>query len=67
MKEIAKRIRDLRDDKGMSQKGLAKLMGVSPSVTNSWEKGRTEPDIEMIKKLCKLFGCTAGYLIGIED
>ena len=33
----------------------------------SWEQGRTEPDIKTIVKLCKIFDVSADYLLGLED
>ncbi|MDR2090673.1 MAG: helix-turn-helix domain-containing protein, partial [Clostridiales bacterium] len=31
-----------------------------------WEQGKTEPNIANIQKLCKLFGVTADYILGLE-
>ena len=61
------RIRELRDEKRLSQARLAKEMGVTQQTISDYEKGRIEPSIETIKKLCKFFDVTAGYLLGIEE
>ena len=32
----------------------------------SWEKGRSQPSIEMIRKLCVALSVSADYLLGLE-
>lgn len=51
----------------MTQKNVYELLGVSPNCYASWEQGRTQPDISMIKKLCEIFDVSADYLLAIED
>jgi len=61
------RLKELREDKGLSQTQLAKEMGVSQQTISQYEIGTAEPDIQTIKKLCNFFDVTAGYLLGIEE
>jgi len=61
------RIKELRLEKGISQAKLGKEIGVTDRTISNYETGRTEPDIDATAKLCKIFGVTAGYLLGIED
>ena len=51
----------------MTQKDVYLKLQVSPNCYASWEQGRTEPDIERIKKLCEIFDVSADYLLGLED
>ncbi len=32
-----------------------------------WEQGKTEPSINNICELCKIFGVSADYLLGLEE
>lgn len=43
------------------------MLGVSPNCYASWEQGRTQPDIESIRKLCMIFDVSADYMLGLED
>jgi len=61
------RIKELRQEKGLSQTQLAKEICVDQRTISNYEKGITEPNIQTIKKLCEYFEVTAGYLLGFED
>ena len=65
--EFKNRLKKIRIDRNMTQKNVYELLGVSPNCYASWEQGRTQPDIEMIKKLCEIFNVSADYLIGRDD
>lgn len=61
------RLKELRKEKGKTQKELANELATTDDSIFSWEKGRSQPSIEMIRKLCVAFDVTADYLIGLED
>lgn len=61
------RLKELREEKGLSQTQLGKEIGVDRRTIGSYELGLREPSLETIEKLCKYFGVSAGYLLGIED
>jgi transcriptional regulator with XRE-family HTH domain len=61
------RVREARQDKGLSQDGLAKLLHVKRRTISSWETGANEPSIEMIKKIVKILDVDANFLLGLED
>ena len=61
------RLKELREEKGLSQAQLAKEMGLSQNTISQYETGVLEPNIKTIKKLCEYFGVTAGYLLGLEE
>lgn len=67
METFRKRLKELRHDKKISQIRLARLLGTTNSSVCDWECGRTEPNIEMIIKLCVVFGVSADYILGIEN
>ncbi len=50
--------------KGLTQEQLGKLVGLQKSAISKYEKGRTEPDIEIIKKLANVLDTTTDYLLG---
>lgn len=55
--DVGARIKELRKENNMEQKELAKLLHVSPKTISSWEVNRTQPRMEMIDEMCKVFGC----------
>ena len=62
---FSKRLRELRRSSSLTQKEVAQRIGTNNSSICDWERGRTEPGIADIIKLCKLFDVTADYLLGI--
>lgn len=60
---LAKRIRSLREGASLSQARLAELVFVSRQTVINWEKGRTLPDAESLKRLSAAFGITLDALL----
>lgn len=56
-------IRKYRRQMGLTQAGLAEILGVSQSTVGMWETGERKPDIIMLKKLTGILGCTADDLL----
>ena len=65
--EIRHRIKEQRKEKGLTQKQLAALLQKSETGVASWEQGLSEPCVNDIRALCKIFGVSADYLLGLED
>lgn len=61
---IAQRIKELRTEKGFTQRELANLVGCTQPMIVLWEKGECEPTASVILKLSEVFNCTADYLLG---
>lgn len=61
------RIKELRLEKGMTQLQLANCLHTTNSAVCDWEKGRTQPDLEMLKNIATLFSVTTDYLLGLSD
>lgn len=64
---FAENLKDLRKEKQLSQLQLAKALNTTDDSIYSWEKGRSQPSIEMIRKICIFFDTTADLLIGLEN
>lgn len=61
------KLKMIRKEKGFTQKNIYTILRVSPNCYASWEQGRTQPDIENIRKLCVIFEVSADYLLNLED
>ena len=65
--KFGEKLKSIRKEKGYTQKDIYTILEVSPNCYASWEQGRTQPDIENIKRLCLIFKVSADYLLGFED
>lgn len=61
------RIRELREEKGLSQSALANEINTSQRNIGRWENGENEPTYSQLVKLSDFFECSIDYLIGRED
>lgn len=67
MEIFAKRIAELRKDKGLSQSQLSKEIGISQAAIAFWEAGERIPGALALITISKYFKVSAGYLLGLED
>lgn len=61
------RLKELRNERKLSQRELAKAIGVSPKAVNFWELGVNEPKASYIIALAKFFGVSTDYLLGVTN
>ena len=61
------RIKELREEKKLSQTALAESVGTSQRNIGRWENGENEPTYSQLVKLADYFGVTIDYLVGRED
>ena len=64
---FSERLRDLRNERGISQKELANILFVSQQTVAKWETDRSTPNPEMISKIAQYFNVSSDYLIGMSD
>ena len=64
---IYKRIRDLRDDRDLKQKDLAKLLNCSQQVYSNYELGQRDIPTDILIKLSNLYQVSVDYILGISD
>ncbi len=63
---FAMRLRELREESGVSMVELAKAIGVSDAAVCKWENGLAEPKASYIVRLAEYFDCTVDYILGVE-
>ncbi len=61
------RIKELREEKGLSQKKLADSLGLSAGTVGNWESGIREPNFDTATKVADFFDVTVDYLLGNSD
>ena len=67
MNYFAERLKELRQEKGITQKALAESLGYNQSMISFWENGVNEPTESAIRKAALFFEVSADYLIGLAD
>ena len=60
-------LKKCRSNAGLSQKTLAKLLGISQQAVGSWETGRTSPSPEMIAEIASVLKVSADVLLGLKE
>ncbi len=63
MSKISKNIKQLRQERGMTQDELAQKLFVTRQAISSWENDRTQPDVHMLGKLREVFGVSIEELL----
>lgn len=61
------RIRELREERGLSLMALARAIGVSDTAICKWENQIAEPKLSYIVRLADFFNCSADFLTGRSD
>ena len=61
------RLKELRKEKKLSQKEIAKEMSISEKTLSRWENGESQIKPEKAQQLADYFGVSVGYLLGYSD
>ncbi|MCR5683764.1 MAG: helix-turn-helix domain-containing protein [Clostridiales bacterium] len=67
MEHIGQKIKDLRKKADLTQDRLADYLGVSSQAVSKWEVGQASPDLALIAPLCRVLGCSADELLGLNE
>ena len=62
-----KRLKELREEKGISQQKLADEFHTSQQSIWKYENGLSEPDIKTLMQFADFFDVSVDYLIGVSD
>lgn len=61
------RLKELREESGLSQYSFAAKLGIAQSTVGNWEAGKREPNLDMIGRLADFFKVSTDYLLGRTD
>ena len=61
------RIRDVREDKDLTQGQVAEYLLCDQSLYSKYERGERPIPLEMVVKLAKFYGTSVDYLVGLTD
>ncbi len=61
------RIRDLRNDKDLTQKDIAELLGMSQTGYSKYETGENDIPTAVLIRLAEIHKTSIDYLLGLTD
>lgn len=61
------RIKELRTEKGLTQKQLAEVLNSTQKNVSKYELELLDLSTDLIIRICKFFDVSADYLLGLED
>lgn len=67
MTKFTQRLRQLREERGVSQAAVSKVLGVSRFSIYAYEKGKSAPTLDGLVALADYFDVTVDYLLGRTD
>ncbi len=65
--DYRERLRNIREDRDLTQAEIGKLLNKSQQGYNHIEAGRAELKIEDLITLCRFYGLSADYIIGLVN
>lgn len=65
--DYRERLRQIREDRDLTQAEIGKLLDKSQQGYNHIETGRAELKMEDLAKLCRFYNLSADYILGLID
>ena len=62
-----RRIRDLREDKDLSQSDIAKLLHISQPTYSRYESGALDIPSQVLISLARFYNVSVDYLLGLKN
>lgn len=66
IKGLGERLQEQRILKKLSQKEVASIIDVAPSVISNYESNARIPSVDKLIALARLYRCSTDYLLGLE-
>lgn len=63
---VGESMKRIRLEHNLKQKDIAEVLGIDRSTYSFYETGKTNPTVETLCALCRIYNVTVGYLIGKE-
>ena len=66
MKILGAKIKELRTERGLSQKQLAEKIGVAANTVSQYERGQSKTSIDILANLAVELDTTTDFILGLE-
>lgn len=64
---LYRRIRGLREERGLTQVQMGRILSCSQRVYSNYERGELDIPTEILRKLAQFYGVTTDYLLDLSD
>ena len=64
---VYKRIRDLREDRDLTQKDLSRVLNCSQQVYSNYELGQRDIPTDVLIRLSAFYRVSIDYILGVSD
>ena len=64
--ELGERLKELRLQRGFTQEQAGQILGVSAQVVSKWERGLTQPDVQMMPRIAVLYRISLDELYNMD-
>ena len=61
------RLRDIREDRDITQKEIAEVLHIRQNTYSQYESGKRQVPVEVIVTLARYYRVTTDYLLGVSD
>ena len=65
--DYRQRMRELREDRDLTQQKVAELLGTSQTMYARYARGANELPIRHLLTLCRYYGVSSDYFLGLTD
>lgn len=67
MEKFCENLKKLRIDNGYTQQDVAEFLKIDRSNYSKYERGKLEPNLEMVVSLAKFYDVSVDYLLRLEE
>ncbi|HIV96402.1 MAG TPA: helix-turn-helix transcriptional regulator [Candidatus Agathobaculum stercoravium] len=60
------RIKNAREEKGISQRQFSKMLGLSETTYSPYERRQRKMDVDMLIQICQLLDLSADEILGLK-
>ena len=64
---LGKRLKELREERGLTQKQFAEKLGLNSVTYLHYEKDQREPPLALLVDFAKFYDVSVDYLLGLND
>ena len=65
--ELYEKIKNIREDKDIKQKDMAKFLHMQPTTYNAYEKGKRTISADLLKNICIFLNVSADDLLELKN
>lgn len=64
---LGERLKELREERNLTQRELAKKLGINGVTYLHYEKDQREPPLSLLADMAKFFDVSVDYLLGLNN